>query len=107
MRGPIYKADVVLLPAAKQPRLVPDWRPTLSLGTGGNLDSSQPPLGIVFADGPRRLDIGTPGVCAFQLLAWPDPTCDRVVPGVEFTLLEGSAVVGTGKVFAMEASGGT
>ena len=107
MRSPIYRSEVVLLPAADRPRLVSAWRPMLVPFAGATPATSEPGLGIAFASGPGQFEIGSPATCAFQLMAWPDPTCDRIAVGVEFALLEGSTMVGTGKVIAMEPASGT
>jgi hypothetical protein len=107
MRSPIYKAEIMLLPAANRPRLVPGWRPGLAPFADTTPATPEPGLGIVFASGPGQIEIGSPATCAFQIMAWPDPACDRIAVGVEFALLEGSTMVGTGKVIAMEPASGT
>ena len=106
MRSPLFKAQATLLPAAQRPRLVPGWRPVISPIVDGKSDISAPALGIAFADGPAQAEIGRSFHCAFHLLAWPDPLCGALFAGVEFALLEGTSVVGTGTVVAVEPTDG-
>ena len=104
MRGPLFQAQATLHPATRQPRLIPGWRPAIyPIATStGALDLSVPGLGIAFDSGPGQAVPGNPFACAFQLLAWPDLLCDRFVVGAEFAFLEGTCVVGTGIVTAVD-----
>ena len=108
MRGPIFQAQATLLPAAQQPRLVPGWRPTICpiVSSPAVIDLSVPSLGVFFASGPGQAQIGTSFSCTFQLLAWPDPACDPIAVGADFAFLEGTTVVGTGKVVAVDHADG-
>ena len=103
MRGPLFQAQATLRAAAQHPRLVPGWRPVISpiVASTGEPDLSVPALGIAFASGPGQAHPGNTFSCAFHVLAWPDPLCDRIAVGVEFAFLEGLSVVGIGKVVAV------
>ena len=108
MREPIFQARATLLPAAQRPRLIPAWRPAISPIASSQVepDLSIPSLGIFFASGPDEAQIGNTFSCAFQLLTWPDPACDPIAVGVEFAFLEGTTMVGMGKVVAVDHADG-
>jgi len=104
MHGPLFQVQATLLPAASRSRLVPEWRPTISpiVESTGRFDLVIPSLGVAFASGPGEVQIGAVFSCSFHLLAWPDPLCDCIVVGVEFSFLEGVTVVGSGRVVAVD-----
>jgi hypothetical protein len=108
MRGPLFQAQATLHPTTRQPRLVPGWRPTISpiVASTSSPDFSVPALGIAFTSGPGQTHPGNTFSCAFHVLAWPDPLCDRIAVGVEFAFLEGTAVVGVGMVTAVDHADG-
>jgi hypothetical protein len=108
MRGPLFQAQATLHPATQQHRLVPGWRPMISPIVAGtrNPDFSFPALGIAFASGPGQAYPGNTFSCAFHMLAWPDPLCDRIAVGVEFAFLEGISIVGIGTVTAIDHADG-
>ena len=68
----------------------------------GKPDLSLPALGIAFTSEPEQAEPDTTFSCVFQILAWPDPLCDRIAVGTAFGLLEGNTVVATGKVLAIK-----
>ena len=99
MRIPLLEARATLLPEANRPRLVPGWRPAIApIMDNGEPDMSAPVSGIGFTSGPGEAAPGSTFFCAFRLLAWPDPLCDRFAVGIRFAFLEGASVVGTGEV---------
>ena len=67
-------------------------------------DASQTPLGIAFHNTQGEISVGATFSCEFRLLAWPDPSCNRITGGVAFAIMEGTAVVGTGTIVSV-ASG--
>ena len=108
MLGPLIRAEAILLTAAQRPRLIPGWRPTVALVALGTTDPDlqAPALGIRFFDGPGQAQVGARFFCTFRCIAWPDPLCHHLVVGVEFAFLEGTTVVGIGKVVAVSHTGG-
>ena len=108
MLGPLIQAEATLLPIAHRPRLIPGWRPTVALVAPGTSDPDlhAPALGIGFFDGPGQAQIGSRFFCTFRCIAWPDPLCQRLTAGVEFAFLEGTTVVGVGKVVAVGPTDG-
>ena len=60
-------------------------------------------LGIAFWMGPDPIPISMPFTLTMLLVYAPDVTYDRVVPGAEFTIREGSKIVGHGKVLRRTA----
>jgi len=104
MGNPLLTAEAILLPVSQSRRLLPSWRPTVLPFTGGKLDSAAPALGIAFAGDAGEAEVGRPFSCSFQLLAWPDPLCERFAVGTEFAFMEGTAIVGKGKVMAVGSS---
>lgn len=104
MRSPLFQAQARLHPATGQTRLLPGWRPAIVPIAASTCepDLSIPALGIAFVSGPGEAQPGNPFVCAFHVLAWPDPLCDRITVGTEFAFLEGSSVVGGGLITAVD-----
>jgi len=102
--GPLLEAYATLLPAAQRPRWILHWRPVIAPLIAGEPDPSVVPLGIAFAAAPEQVAVGCAFSCVFQLLAWPDPACDRFTPGVEFGFLEGAVMVGRGRLVAVNDS---
>ena len=106
MSGQLLKAEATLLPAAGHPRMIPGWRPAVAPFDMSRVDTSAPALGIAFTKGPGSAQVGVPFECIFQCLAWPDPRCDHLRVGTEFAFLEGSTVVGHGRIIGSGQSGG-
>jgi hypothetical protein len=55
-------------------------------------------LGIAFSAGPKAVAVGDEVVAEAALVYWPDVDYSKVVPGSTFTVREGSAVVGHGRI---------
>ena len=55
-------------------------------------------LGVIFVSGPNDVRVGEPIEAEAELMYYPLPEHDAVVPGATFTLREGSRVVGFGRV---------
>ena len=109
MQCPLINANITLLSTVEHPRLMPDWRPTISPLIAGTKksDESVIPLGIGFTNCPSQLQPGSTVNCSFKILTWTAPLCELFVAGVEFAVLEGKSVVGSGSVTAIEHSSDT
>jgi hypothetical protein len=104
MQCPLINANITLLTSVEHPRTVPDWRPTVSTSIARTNDSehSAIPLGITFTSSPSQLQPGNTVNCSFRILAWAAPFLELFVAGVEFAILEGTTVVGSGMIIAVE-----
>lgn len=92
MDSPLFQARLTLSAEADRPRIIANWRPTLSQGLG------RMQYGIAFAEGPQQGMPGREFACSFRFLAWPDPGCRDFASGTEFVLHEGSTVVARGRI---------
>jgi hypothetical protein len=84
-------------PGRYRPHIVigdPNQRRAIGVGNEGQ----ETYLGVIFVSGPDELRFGEPIEAEAELMYYPLPEHDAVVPGATFTLREGSRIVGYGRV---------
>ncbi len=64
-------------------------------------------LGVAFWSGPDPVPVSTPLTLTMHLMYAPNVNYDQVVPGAEFTVREGSHIIGHGRVLRRYADGNT
>jgi hypothetical protein len=105
---PVAEARVTLLPDLSHGRRLLNtgqYRPHIVIGPrsqrvairdGNRMTENY--LGVMFVDGPERMEPGDTAAVKLALMWFPDETYADVQPGATFTIREGPLIVGYGVI---------